>query len=81
MQVRGAGWVCAVFSLWVERTVGGGLGLGWDGLFVHVEAGVQVWGGRLGVRCGLSRGREDCGRGVGMGLGVPVCARRGYGCK
>ena len=27
---------------------------------------MQVWGGRLGARCGPSWGREDCGRGVGI---------------
>ena len=42
---------------------------------------MQVSGGRLEARCGLSRGREDCGTGVRMGLGLPVCARRGCGCK
>ena len=42
---------------------------------------MQVTGGRLEARCGLSRGREDYGRGVGMGLGLRLCARRGCGCK
>ena len=71
----------AVGSAGAERTMGGGLGLGSDWLFVHVEAEVQVRGGRLGARCGLSRGREDFGRGVRMGLGFPVCAGRGCRCK
>ena len=55
----------AVGSLGAERTVGGGLGWGWDGLCVHVEAAGAIKGGRLGARRGLSRGREDCGRGGG----------------
>ena len=42
---------------------------------------MQVWRGRLGARCVLSRGREDCGRGVGIRLEWPVCACRGCGCK
>ena len=42
---------------------------------------MQVKGGRLGAQCGLSRSREDCGKEVGMGLGLPVCARRGCECK
>ena len=42
---------------------------------------MQVRGGRLGARCVLPRGREDCGRGFGIGLGWPVCACRGCGCK
>ena len=100
--------------------MGGGLGLGWDGLFLHVVATGASMGDMLGARCGLSCGREDCGRGVGicwdgpyvhveaagaskggpagctlwalsgprglwdgvgMGLGWPVCARRGCGCN
>ena len=35
----------------------------------------------MGARCRLSRGREDCGRGDGIGLELPVCACRGCGCK
>ena len=39
----------AVFSLGAERTVGGRLGWGWDGLCVHVEAAGASMGGRLGA--------------------------------
>ena len=76
----GAGWKRAVGSLGAERTVGGGLEWGWDCLCVHVEA-AGARGGRLRACCGLSPGREDCARKVGMGLGLPVCARSGCRCK
>ena len=33
---------------------------------------MQVRRGRLEARCGLSQGQEDCGRGVRMGLGLPM---------
>ena len=44
----GAGWVRAVFFLGAERTMGGGLGWSWDGLFVHVEAAGASMGGQAG---------------------------------
>ena len=49
---RGAGGaskrVGAVGSLGAERTVGGGLGLDWDCLCVHVEAAGASKGGQAG---------------------------------
>ena len=71
----------AVGSLEAEKNVGGRLGWGWDCLFVHIELAGASKGGTLVVRCGLSQSGEDCGRGVGMGFGLLVCARRGCGCK
>ena len=38
----------AMGSLGVERTEGGGMGLGWDCLFVHVEAAGASMGGQAG---------------------------------
>ena len=57
-----------------------GLGWGWDGLCVHVEAADAIKGGRLGARRRLSRGREDCGRGVGIWCVWPVSELGAWGC-
>ena len=46
-------------------------------MYVHLEAGAASKGGRLSACCGLSQGREDCGRGWGFswdGLNVRLGA-------
>ena len=47
---------------------------------MHVEAAGAIKGGRLGARRGLSWGREDCERGVGIWCVWPVNELGAWGC-
>ena len=70
-----------VFSLGAKRTVGGGLGLGWDGLFVHVEAASASMGRQAGCAVWALSGPRGLWEGGWDLLGWPVCSCRGCGCK
>ena len=46
---------------------------------MHLRAGAASREGKGSGRCGVSRGREDCGRGVGTRCLRPVSALEGWG--
>ena len=47
---------------------------------VHLRAGATSREGKGRGRCGVSQGREDCGRGVGIRCLRLVSALEGWGC-
>ena len=68
-------------SLGAERTVGGGWGIGWDGLYVHVGAGAVSKGGQAECTLWALSGPRGLWEGVGIRLGWPECAPWGSGCE
>ena len=48
---------------------------------MHLRAGASSREGKGRGRCGVSLGREDYGRGVGIGWLWPVSALEGWGCE
>ena len=74
LRSGGAGWVRAERSLGAKRTVGRGMGLGWDCLFVHVEAAGASMRGQAGCALWALSGPRGLWEGGWDGVGsASVC--------